>query len=63
LRANNWNGTELLKDSRQNPHYGNEGSELIGECMYLHAALVIPTGVPEGDIEKVEDDSNSDSGY
>lgn len=54
LRANNWNGTELLVESNFNPHYGNEGSEMIGECMYLHAALIIPTWV-DNKVERRKD--------
>lgn len=57
LRANGWNGTELLDDHWDNPHYGNEGSEKIGEAMYLHAALVIPTGQPDATDGKESDEA------
>jgi hypothetical protein len=44
LRANDWHGTEILTDFREGRNYGNWVGNSTGECVYLHAALVIPTG-------------------
>lgn len=66
IRARGLVGTELksrntLGDDPMAPSYGNEIGYCSGECVYMHAALIIDTNSDEvGDDEKEQEEDDED---